>query len=144
MRTLRAAAFPAPINKLVPCCRDCFGLLCLARGAGVRFDAGFFTGRSSRHRSAVPAVSLCVGVIILVAGTANGTGIQGITLLRAGRSHDLRGIGVRCMAGVSVRELDGAVQNGLFDRFALESVAVIGTVIVFDLHLDVKIIASGR
>ena len=48
------------------------------------------------------------------------------------------------MAGVSGRELDGAVQNGLFDRFALESVAVIGTVIVLDLYLDVKIIASRR
>ena len=46
------------------------------------------------------------------------------------------------MAGVSGRELDGAVQNGLFDRFALESVAVIGTVIVLDLYLDVEIIAS--
>ena len=48
------------------------------------------------------------------------------------------------MAGVSGREFDGAVQNGLFDRFALESVAVIGTVIVLDLYLDVEIIASGR
>ena len=144
VRTLRAAPFPASVHELMPCCRDCFGFFRLARGAGVRLDAGFLAGRSGRHRSAVPAVSLCIGVIILVAGAANRTGIQGIALLRTSRSNDLRRVGVRRVAGISVRELDGAVQNGLFNRFALESIAVIGTVIILDLYLDVKIIASGR
>ena len=72
---LRAAAFPASVNKLVPRCCDRFGFFRLARGAGVRFDAGFFTSRGGRHRSAVPAVALRVSVIVLVAGAANGTGI---------------------------------------------------------------------
>ena len=75
VRALRAAAFPASVNKLVPRCRDRFGFFRLARGTGVRFDAGFFTSRGGRHRSAVPAVALRVSVIVLVAGAANGTGI---------------------------------------------------------------------
>ena len=124
--------------------RDNFRVCLLTRRAGVGLDALYPRLRRGGNNAAVPAVALRIGVIILVAGAANRAGIQGIALLRAGRSYHLRGVRMRRVAGVSVCECNRAIQNGLFNRFALKRIAVIGAVIVLDLHLDIKIIASGR
>ena len=82
-------------------------------------------------------------IVVFVTGAALGAGVQSVSLFRACRFNYLRRVGMRCVAGISICESNRAVQNGLFDRFALERVAVISTIIVFDLYLDVKIIVSG-